>query len=127
MCSQCDTRAGSVETMTSSYGLRLQGRRDGQERILGAHESLDATSGRLLQQRDGKLERDGRLLGVGIPERPRDQQREVAGPSDARLRTSASSAGVAAVRLATTRTWRGCEGSIPPLSYSSRGVTSRRR
>ena len=79
MCSQCDTRAGSVETMTSSYGSGLQRCRDGQERILGADESLDAAPGRLLQQRDGELERDGRLLGVGIPERPRHEQREAAG------------------------------------------------
>ena len=62
--------------------IALQRSRDGREWVLGADESFDAAAGRLLEQRNGELERDGRLLGVGIPERPRHEQREPARARD---------------------------------------------
>jgi hypothetical protein len=55
-----------------------QGRGDRLERVLAANEALHPTPSRLLQHRDSELERDGRFLGVGIPERPRHQQGEAA-------------------------------------------------
>ena len=57
---------------------RFQCRGDGQQRILAADQPFDAAAGGVFEQRDRELERDRRFLGVGIPVRPRNEQREPA-------------------------------------------------
>src|SRR5919197_341112 len=57
---------------------RLAGQRvlDGDERISVADDSLDVIIGSLVEQWQRQLERERRLLGVGVPVGPRDEQRE---------------------------------------------------
>jgi hypothetical protein len=58
--------------------VALQRARDRRERIVVADQAGDMASGRILEQRDRQLERDRRLLRVGVPIRARDEQREAA-------------------------------------------------
>jgi hypothetical protein len=66
------------------------------------------------------------FLRVGIPVRPRHQQGETHGSLAARLRISASSSGVAAVRFATIRICRSVESSAGDL-HPLRGEVGRDR
>ena len=75
-CSQCDTRSGSVEMITSVKFARGERVADGDERVAVADLRVDGMARGVLEQRLGELDRRGRLLGVGIPVRARDEQRE---------------------------------------------------